>query len=334
MGMALVLSDVQSTISADKPVAVVTGANGFIGRHLCRMLQSAGYFVKAMVRSNRHLEREELFADQLRAIELNDSRLSSVFTGAEVVFHLAGIAHTGVRDDKVLQKVNVLGARSVAMACKTAGVKRLIHFSSILAQDPEQSAYANSKFEGEQAVLTVANDGLAAVILRPVSVYGPGMQGNWYNLIRRIASKRMPPLPRLSNQLDLVSVENLCQAAILFAESDITAADPTHTHVVTDARQYSPNEIESAIYETLGRKNPAWATPRVLFFAAAVVADFAGKLRILHSGFGLGSYRNLVRDSIVSPDALKQLQEAIAYQPRQTLTDVLPEMVAAIENEK
>ena len=334
MGMALVLSDTQSTISAGKPVAVVTGANGFIGRHLCRMLQSAGYFVKAMVRSNRHLEREELFADQLRTIELNDSRIINVFTGAQVVFHLAGIAHTGVRDTKALQQINVQGARSVAMACKTAGVQRLLHFSSILAQNPQQSAYAGSKYDGEQAVLTVANDGLAAVILRPVSVYGPGMQGNWFGLIRRIASKRMPPLPRLNNQLDLVSVENLCQAAILFAESDITAADPTQTYVVTDARQYTPNEIESAIYEALGRKNPAWATPRVLFFAAAALAELAGKLRILRSGFGLGSYRNLVRESSVSPDALKQLQEAIAYQPGQTFTDVLPELVAAIENEK
>ena len=332
--MALVLSESQTSIPASKPVAVVTGANGFIGRHLCRALQAAGYSVKAMVRSNRHLEREELFADQVRAVELNDSRLSSAFAGADVVFHLAGIAHTGVRDIKALQQVNVQGSRSVAIACKTAGVKRLIHFSSILAQDPEQSAYARSKYDGEQAALDVADDDFNVVVLRPVNVYGAGMQGNWFGLIRRIARKRMPPLPRLSNRLDMVSVENLCQAAILFARLDPSSTKLAQNYVVVDERQYSPNEIESAIYAALDRKNPVWATPRVVFFAAAALAEVAGKLGILRSGFGLSSYRNLVRDSIVSPEAIEQLQEVIAYQPSQTFPDVLPGLVAGIENEK
>jgi len=332
--MALALTESNSANSANKPLAIVTGASGFIGHHLCRGLRDAGFAVKALVRSNCHLEAADLSADQIYSVELGDSRLSTALSGASVVFHLAGIAHTGVRDGAALQRVNVQGSKIIAQACKTAGVPRLIHFSSILAEDPGQSAYALSKHDSELAVLGQADEQLAVVVLRPVGVYGPGMRGNWYGLIKRIAARRMPPLPRLHNRLALVSVHDLCRAAVLFAQAPIPQSGFAPYYVVCDGQEYSPNQLESAIYGALGRNKPAWHTPRMLFFAAAALADMAGKLGILRGGFGLGSYRNLVRDSAAGPEAMTKLQETIAYRPSQTFADVLPDLVVGMDKQK
>lgn len=302
-------------------LAAVTGATGFIGRHLCAALQVEGYRVRAVLRPETSAPTDDIKADELLQAELDENALSGAFAGATVVFHLAGIAHTGVADRSLLKSVNVDGSGAVARAAVAAGVSTLVHFSSVMALDPGQSAYADSKRQAEAVLLESAGTSLAPVILRPVNVYGPGMRGNLFTMARLIAAGRLPPLPRLDNRLALVSVQDLCRAAIAVAAQPGCGGK---TYTVSDGQHYTPTEIEAAIYQGLGLNKPAWHTPRVLFLIAAGAAGLAGKLGLIRSSFGLGTYRNLVTDH---PVAMDELQQDTDFRPRLTLHDALPSIL-------
>ncbi len=328
MGMALAVTDPVQAVESLMPVAVVTGATGFIGRYLCRALQDSGYRVKALARPQSAANAQDLFADETVLIELTDPALVDALRGASVVFNLAGKAHTGVKDRAELQASNVDTAAAIADAARAANVPRLIHFSSILARKPEQSPYAASKRAGEKAVLDRADDHFAVYVIRPASVYGHGMRGNWMTLIKLIAAQRVPPLPKLNNTLSLVSVQDLCRGVVDLAALSEQHVGRASTLLVTDGQRYTPGTIESAIYAALGRKKPRWHTPRVLFFAAAALAELLGRLGVLRTGFGLGSYQNLVNESPVQVDEERVLFELIHGEPGNSFISALPELIA------
>lgn len=305
-------------------LAVVTGASGFIGRQLCASLRAAGYRVRAVVRPDTAARAEDIGADDMVCASLDASALTAAFADAAVVFHLAGIAHTGVRNRSLLRSVNVEGTAAVARAAAAAGVTTLVYFSSVMALNPGQSAYADSKRQGEAALRESAGTSLATVILRPVNVYGPGMRGNLSTMARLIMARCLPPLPRLDNRLAMVSVQDVCRAAVAVAAQPRCAGK---AYTVSDGQYYTPTAIEAAIYQGLGRNKPSWHTPRVLFLAAAGAAELAGKLGLTRSSFGLGTYRNLVSDQQV---AIDELQQDSGYTPSLTLYDALPDILNSL----
>lgn len=351
MGLALVVTDQDSTAgpastarhesndanegdNGSAPLAVVTGASGFIGSYLCPALKQAGYRVLAVTRPGSGITTAGDGIDELRTCSLQQASLAEAFAGAAVVFHLAGIAHTGVRNKALLREVNVQGTREVVRAAQAAKVGKLVYFSSVLAGRPGQSAYAESKQQAEELVLAASGPQLSSVVLRPVNVYGIGMRGNLLTMAKLIAAGRLPPLPRLENRLALVSVQDLCRAAIMAAAAPLVAAAPLSgaaplaaagkVYTVSDGQTYTPTDIEAAIYRALGRNKPAWRTPRMLFFAAAAAAELAGRMGLIRSGFGLASYNNLVTDNPVSR---QELTDDTGYQPTLNLYDILPDIL-------
>jgi dihydroflavonol-4-reductase len=142
----------------------VTGASGFIGRHLVEHLAARGTDVVAV--------RRPFEIDTLR----------DALRGADAVVHLAGVVSAVHERDYV--SANVDGARAVAEATRAAGVP-MIHVSSLAAAGPASprtprseddvpapiNAYGRSKLAGERVV--AATDGLRWTILRPGVVYGP-----------------------------------------------------------------------------------------------------------------------------------------------------------------
>ena len=145
----------------------VTGASGFIGRHLVEHLTSRGVDVRPIVRPETPLE---------------DAALASAFRGIDVVVHLAGVV--SAIDERPFITVNVDATRIVAIATRNAGA-RLVHVSSLAAAGPAPASnprvesdpanpvtpYGRSKLAGEDAVKQI--DGLRWTILRPGVVYGP-----------------------------------------------------------------------------------------------------------------------------------------------------------------
>lgn len=181
----------ENAANIDHPTRVlVTGATGHIGNVLVRELVGQGYAVRALTLAGESLrpldgmEVEIVVGDVLKP----DS-LVRAMSGVEGVFHLAGVISIMPGDDERVRRVNVEGTCNVINAARKAGVKRLLHTSSIhalqrvegvtmdesLPFDPHNPVgiYDRTKAEASLEVLAAVKEGLNAVIVCPTGVVGP-----------------------------------------------------------------------------------------------------------------------------------------------------------------
>src|SRR5206468_7022434 len=137
-------------------VAVV-GGTGFLGRHVVRALQNAGFSVSALSRRNG-----------FDALHPNPESLGAL-RGMDAVVNLAGIK----REDgnQTFQGVHVELLRTIISTMKTAGIRRLIHVSVVVARPAPDLPYHDTKWKGEEIVRA---SGLDYTILRPGVIYGEG----------------------------------------------------------------------------------------------------------------------------------------------------------------
>lgn len=312
-------------MNTSAPQVLVTGASGFIGRHLCRSLRQQGDRVRAMSRGGAPDQAAGASGLQWIQADLTQTNtLASACSGINIIYHLAGIAHVNPRLQADYRRVVVQGTENLVRAAAVAGVRRLVFCSSSLAataeQDPAQASdYGRTKLAAEKILQDYATaHGIEISILRPVNVYGPGMKGNLATMIRLIKRRQLPPLPRLANRISLVGVEDLCRALMLVATADRAAG---RTYLVSDGQAYGINAVEAAVYAALGRKKPGWHMPRVVLYAAAAMAELTG------SGIGRKTYANLVNDNLFDGSAL---QYELGFKPEKTLYDELPAILAAL----
>lgn len=326
-------------LDKDIELALVTGASGFIGSHLCNSLAASGQRVRAAVRvgtdTSELKSRLGNAIDRVELVEIDFSDKRSLLQACSqvrTVIHAAGIAHAGTTDSDLLTKVNVEATRSLAKASQEAGTFQFVYISSTLAQVHDIATastasadnYGLSKKMGEEALLEFAHENFKVSILRPANVYGPGMKGNIASMIRRIHSGSLPSLPLLNNSLSLVSVADLCQAALLAAQSSSAS---TEIYPVSDGVSYTPNTIEDAIYGALGRKKPGWRTPRMIFYAASLGAEIANDLGVWKNDIGLRTYRNLTGQGVSQAVTCEKITTELGYQPSQTFYDALPSII-------
>jgi nucleoside-diphosphate-sugar epimerase len=205
---------------------LVTGANGFVGQHLCPYLIAQGFTVRAALRRQRP---DWAVCEQVAVGDITaECDWRSALEGVEAVFHLAGRAHVmhETVDDPLVQfrQVNVAGSRRLAQQAAAAGVKRLIYLSSIKVNGERsinrpikaddvavpEDPYGQSKWEAEQALRQIAEEsGMALVIVRPVLIYGRGVKGNLQHLAGWVRKGLPLPLGRVNNRRSLVSIQNL-----------------------------------------------------------------------------------------------------------------------------
>lgn len=324
-------SELNKKMKAEKKTVLVTGANGFIGRALCTQLAQENYSVKAMLRNEDSLPKGLLDPNiEFLIGDITDPKsLKKIFVGLDAVCHLAGIAHVNHSSEDLLLETNVDGSRNVAEQAKASRVKKIIYMSSSLASAAELGSgditdYGKSKFLAEVQIQdTLEGSDTNFAILRPANVYGEGMKGNIAAMINLINRHRLPPLPKLENQISLLGVDDLTQAIILSLKNHRANGK---VYTVSDGMDYKINDIEAAIYGGLGRKSPAWRSPRMVLYGAAALAELAAKAGLKVSGIGLRTYRNLVQDNQVSNS---KISEDIGFKPSMSLYDALPEIIQA-----
>ncbi|MES9828518.1 MAG: NAD-dependent epimerase/dehydratase family protein [Candidatus Thiodiazotropha sp.] len=205
---------------------LVTGANGFVGEHLCRYMLSRGYGVRAVLRQRSpHWQ----LCEQVAVGDIDGATdWSSALDGMDTVVHLAARVHVMRESESdplaAFRRVNVAGSAALARQAAEAGVKRMIYLSSVKVNgerthgepyraDDEprpEDAYGISKWEAEQALFRVAEQTeLELVIVRPVLVYGAGVKGNFERLMRLIRRDVPLPLGGISNRRSFLSIQNL-----------------------------------------------------------------------------------------------------------------------------
>lgn len=203
--------------------AVVTGATGFVGRHLVSHLRGAGWQVVAVARSPQ--EGHCAVGDLATA---SSATLERCLEGADVVFHLAGRAHRTDRgrDPSLAQRYrrdNVQAAQRVYAAACAAGIGRFVFLSTIkvlgdTAENPLKTTavyappdiYSVSKCEAETALQEACAGGAPLTIVRPPLVYGPGVGGNFARLLRLVKRGWPIPLGAATAPRSLIYVANLC----------------------------------------------------------------------------------------------------------------------------
>jgi len=212
---------------------LVTGASGFIGRHLVRRLNELGHRVSCLVRAASHIDELRSAGAHLVTGDVTDPAgigQALAVSQAGIVFHLAGLTKAQRTDDFL--RVNEGGVESVAAACADRTVKPvLVVVSSLAAAGPcdvgqsrvesdtptPVSAYGRSKLAGEQAAARYAGVVLISIV-RPPIVFGPGDRG-MLEMFRPIARWGIHVVPgRDERYLSLIHVADLVEGLLLAAE--------------------------------------------------------------------------------------------------------------------
>ena len=281
---------------------LVTGANGFVGKPLCRALLEQGQAVRAAVRgANRQVENCETVA----VGELNgQTDWTNALPGIKVVIHLAARVHvmndTSTDALAEFRRVNVEGTLHLARQAVEAGVQRFIFISSIkvngegtLLGHPYTTddllapvdPYGISKREAEDALRQLAFDtGLEVVIIRPPLIYGSGVKANFLSMIR-LLDKGIPlPLGAIDNQRSLVALDNLIDLIITCIHHPAAA---NQTFLVSDGEDLSTPQLLQRSAAALGKKARllpvpvfllAWGAP--LIGKQAMAQRLCGSLQI------------------------------------------------------
>ncbi len=284
---------------------LVTGANGFVGRYVCRTLIASGFSPIAGVRDLRIWPELQQAIPGLNEVSLlgdlgTNPKLLDSLSGASVVVHLAARVHMmreSARDPlEEFRKVNVNGTKSIALAAAAAGVRRLIFVSTVkvhgestsdkpLSEDTPsnpEDPYSISKWEGEEALRAVAaGTGLEVVIVRPPLVYGPGVGGNFLRLIKLVDRALLLPWPKTTNCRSIVGVENLADFLARCVDHPETAG---RTFLVKDSEDVSTRELITRLARFLDRPLRLFPIPEGLFrFAARLASKQDAASRVLDS---------------------------------------------------
>jgi nucleoside-diphosphate-sugar epimerase len=256
---------------------LVTGASGFIGKHVTQSFAGAGWRVRAASRNPETLAAlagvEPVAMPDLAA----PADWSPLLEGISHVLHLAGIAHApGMLPDDVYRRVNAEAVGELARAAR-GRVERFVLMSSVRAQaglaadhviteaDTPQPTdiYGRTKLEAERLL---AESGVAYAALRPAVVYGKGVKGN-IAALATLAQTPMPlPFGGLDNKRSLLALENLASAIALALSAPEAEGE---TYLVADQEPISVAELVAAMREGLGRsphlvRVPAGAVKRLL----------------------------------------------------------------------
>lgn len=279
---------------------LVTGGSGFLGKHLIKALQGAGY---TDLRTLNRSACEDLHEQGVEIIQGDISDYNCVekaVQGCEVVFHVA--AKAGVWGSyKSYYKVNVIGTENVVRACWKYGVTKLIYTSSpsvvfngnSLCNVTEQigygspskmCAYAKTKTLAEQYVLQAnGQKGLKTVALRPHLIFGPGDNHLIPTLLQAAKKGLLAQVGDGQNWVDLSYVEDVAQAHVLAMKAlgnSETVAGKAYFISQGDPVQLWP-WIQNLL-ERLDLPKIRLKIPLALAFGVGAVCELVYKLLCIH----------------------------------------------------
>lgn len=273
----------------DAPLTLVTGAAGFVGRHVVRLLVEQGAKVRA---SDRGLASKAFFDALGVAYVPADLRepdtLRPLFEGRiDRVFHLGAVCNFSTPYE-VLHPINVVGVERITELALAHGVRRFVHVSStsvygryrgtpVTETSPRepQDDYGRSKKAGEDAVFRAIARGLPAVVCRPCTVYGPGCTDGAGKAFSRRTS--IPAIPGSGRQkLANVRVEDVARA---LAHLSVTDGAVGQAYNLVDQSKPTLGQALTLAARAFGGKPPRLHLPLGLLAVLARVQGAVARRR-------------------------------------------------------
>ena len=261
---------------------LVTGANGFIGRELCKSLSLDGADITQVVRKAVS-SNERQFGNFS-----SETDWTQALHGCKVIFHLAARAHV-LNEDltdplTAFRSINVDATTNLARQAAKMCVKRFIFISSIGVNGVEtfskpfseettpnpHSDYALSKLEAEEELIKICNNSnMEYVIVRPPLVYGPQAPGNFKRLLKIVNTGIPLPLGGINNKRSMVSLENIVNFLKLCGNSKEAA---NQIFLIADGQDVSISELINLLSRGMGKKARLFSIhPKILKVLSKII---------------------------------------------------------------
>ena len=245
--------------------ALVTGSSGHVGSNFIRELSKQGFTIRCIDFDGDYRAYEGFEVEVIKGDITDKESLEPIFKNVDIVFHTAALINLDRRYKKQIRLVNVAGTKNVCETALQAGVKKLIHFSSVdafyrfpieepllesrkLIDDPNAVPYDLSKADGQKVVLQFCEKGLDASIIHPTSIVGPNdfKPGLPMQEMVNLANGKRKLLPNWG--YNFVDVRDLCLTAIAAVELGRTGQN-----YIVGGEYHMYSYIAELMEEQLGR---------------------------------------------------------------------------------
>jgi dihydroflavonol-4-reductase len=274
-------------------LAFVTGATGFVGSHVARVLGEQGADLRLLVRANSNTKNiDDLKADRFIGDLRDPASLEKGIAGCEVVFHVAADYRLWVRDPEEMYRANVEGTRAILEAARKNRVRRVVYTSSVatigftsngqpadetspVSLDNMIGPYKRSKFMAEQVAIEAARARQDVVIVNPSTPVGerdikPTPTGR---IVVDFLKKKFPAY--VDTGLNLVDVRECALGHIAALEKGRSGE-----RYILGGENLTLKQILDKLAAITGLPSPTLRVPYVLALATGVVDEiFTGRIR-------------------------------------------------------
>jgi 2-alkyl-3-oxoalkanoate reductase len=269
---------------------LVTGATGLLGSHVTDLLIERGERPRVLVRPGDSLDRRTEACVDVHGGEMSDrASLERAVDGVDRVIHCAALTGPWGPEGEY-EQTNVRGLETLVEVALAAGVRRVVHVSSVTvhgndvggAADEtapfrvERNPYSRSKCAAERVVETmIRNRGAPVTIVRPGWIYGPRDAASFGRLAAAIERGRMVIVGSGNNHVPLIHVRDAARGALLAAEADQATGK---AYLLVNDEQVTQYDYVSAIARELGVRPPTVRLPYRLSLMLGAAAETVWKL--------------------------------------------------------
>jgi 2-alkyl-3-oxoalkanoate reductase len=315
-------------------LTLVTGATGFIGGRIALALRERGLEVRGLVRDPQKAAFLREQGVELAQGDMEDvASLRRALEGVERVYHTAAVVGDWP-DPAHTRRVNVDGTRELLEASVAAGVRRVVHISSLAVygnkhhHGTDESApyrygdtYTDAKIESELVVNAFQQAGkIETVRLRPGFVYGPGDRLLIPKIREALLGKKFMFVGDGSKQMNCVFIDDLADVALLAGDTPQANGE---AYNVTDGTDTPLRDFVGVIARSLNLPLPTRQVPPVIAVAGCYTSEYVARWVGVKQAplMNISRLRFLYYNQYYSIDKARQ---ELGYAPRFTYREGLP----------